>query len=498
MLENKLNYNTAPTNKAILLLVVVGSIFLQSCHRKNSDLSTSYIDTAFKIMERLGKEATFQYLDSVRSTTQFKDIDAYRLHGYKHNYYLHRGKNYDSALAYADSMLSVINRHSDYSWDSYTLLNANNAKADAYFFGGDYKTAYKWYNKNEEYIVEANSHIKGIYSFRIAMALYKSERYYEATNYFKQSLRSYIKSAKKVNQHIRVQETFNNIGLSYYHLDMHDSSLLYYNTALAYIEGNRTKFPHKKTSWQRASTIILGNIGDLYASGDMYDSAEHYLQQCITIDSALGINFSDMLQKRINLAEVYLKQSMYEKVKIQLDSVSSHVSSQGVKLRYTYYNVLWKYYQANGNAEQGFESLQTCVLLKDSLFIQKKAILIDDLKAGIRENEKEIFEKNRKLKNKSIVALVSICFSLLLAVIWLIGLIVRRRKKIKIQNQSLEEIAWLHSHRIRKPVATMKGLINVLNKEDPTDPENEYILSSLLEQLQELDDYIQEITKKTY
>lgn len=70
-------------------------------------------------------------------------------------------------------------------------------------------------------------------------------------------------------------------------------------------------------------------------------------------------------------------------------------------------------------------------------------------------------------------------------------------QKIQLQNQRLKDIAWIQSHKVRSPVATIMGLIQLFNKENPADPINEQVLDGLSEAAATLDEVIKEINAKT-
>lgn len=70
-------------------------------------------------------------------------------------------------------------------------------------------------------------------------------------------------------------------------------------------------------------------------------------------------------------------------------------------------------------------------------------------------------------------------------------------EKIQIQNQRLKDIAWIQSHKVRAPVASILGLIQLFNKEHPEDPINSEVLAGVAEAATTLDDVIKEINAKT-
>ena len=78
----------------------------------------------------------------------------------------------------------------------------------------------------------------------------------------------------------------------------------------------------------------------------------------------------------------------------------------------------------------------------------------------------------------------------------------RKQKRIadetlKHQYEKLYEIAFLQSHQVRGPVATILGLINMFNFDIPDDPLNTDLIKHLQEATISLDKVIHMIVKKT-
>lgn len=71
-------------------------------------------------------------------------------------------------------------------------------------------------------------------------------------------------------------------------------------------------------------------------------------------------------------------------------------------------------------------------------------------------------------------------------------------QKIENQNSALREIAFLQSHRVRRPLANILGLIHVFNQEDLSDPFNKTVLEKLLFSTHELDEVVRSIVDRTY
>jgi PAS domain S-box-containing protein len=69
----------------------------------------------------------------------------------------------------------------------------------------------------------------------------------------------------------------------------------------------------------------------------------------------------------------------------------------------------------------------------------------------------------------------------------------RQLLQVQEQNKQLREIAWIQSHKVRSPLASILGLLEVFNKEDPSHPDNPKILEKIKIAANELDDVIYEV-----
>lgn len=69
--------------------------------------------------------------------------------------------------------------------------------------------------------------------------------------------------------------------------------------------------------------------------------------------------------------------------------------------------------------------------------------------------------------------------------------------RIEEQNTALRDIAFIESHKVRGPVATILGLEQFFNYNDLTDPVNKDIMESITKMTKELDAIIREVVKKS-
>lgn len=73
----------------------------------------------------------------------------------------------------------------------------------------------------------------------------------------------------------------------------------------------------------------------------------------------------------------------------------------------------------------------------------------------------------------------------------------RNEENILDQNDRLHAIASISSHELRRPVATILGLVNLFDRDDMQNPMNKEIIGHLNTSTQELDDVIHNIVEKT-
>lgn len=69
--------------------------------------------------------------------------------------------------------------------------------------------------------------------------------------------------------------------------------------------------------------------------------------------------------------------------------------------------------------------------------------------------------------------------------------------RIEQQNSKLKEIAWIQSHKVRGPVSSILGLINLFNYDDPSDTINQEIILRIQTVTKHLDEIVKEVVSMT-
>lgn len=75
---------------------------------------------------------------------------------------------------------------------------------------------------------------------------------------------------------------------------------------------------------------------------------------------------------------------------------------------------------------------------------------------------------------------------------------IKANQSILDKNERLQNIASISSHELRRPVATMLGLINIFDRENFYNPENKEIIEHLLSVGNEIDDVIRQIVNNAF
>lgn len=70
-------------------------------------------------------------------------------------------------------------------------------------------------------------------------------------------------------------------------------------------------------------------------------------------------------------------------------------------------------------------------------------------------------------------------------------------KRLKEQNDALREIAWIQSHKVRGPVASLKGLMMLIDWDNKSHEENMLVVNNMRSTVDKLDLIIHEIVKKS-
>ena len=250
---------------------------------------------------------------------------------------------------------------------------------------------------------------------------------------------------------------YNNIAQTYKDQKLYDKTLDYAGKAIVLA---------KKYNQQRSLTYSYCWLGEAYYFMGRQAKGLDYLEQALTISRAINEPYRQM--------EVY--QSMYD----------CYVSSQ--------------------NYKEALTCLNRVSSMRDSLQLVKSRRQTSDmqLKYEAVKKDQQIVLLNQSAKTKNMVILLgmaSITIFVILSVILLYQYLTIRNKnkairhKNQVLNEALLKIAHIQSHEVRKPLASILGLMNVFKIQNYEVSKDELLMVET--STRELDEKIRDIVSAT-
>lgn len=241
----------------------------------------------------------------------------------------------------------------------------------------------------------------------------------------------------------------------------------------------------KKKSYNQASQVF--EQAKLYAESV---NAREFLK-----DAYLGL--ADTYAQQNNFTQAYQFQTLYTQLK---DSLINWEASQKIALAQT------KYEEAKQQAKiDGLEKdkKRTQEKIRNySLFFVASLLLISIILVLIVRNNRQSKFANRLLKEKNDAIaqqaeeLQLIHDEVVTQRDMLDEKVKERTLTLEVANDKLREYAFANSHKVRRPVATILGLLSLFDQENWTAPFNLEIMRLLNDTAQELDNVTREINQK--
>ena len=194
-------------------------------------------------------------------------------------------RNYDKYIAYADSIIALLDKNHQNKNLLSRYVHAYNMKADAYFSKGLYNESFEYYYQAQVLAKETGDSCElSKYSYSLGMALYRQQRYLESAQYF---IESYNEASQCPNDFIyfyHKQELLDNIGLCYFKAGKYDSAMLYYKKTLQYLDTNYMHFGKGESVYLSPKAVVWGNMADIFIKYKDYDTAETLLKKSIAVN----------------------------------------------------------------------------------------------------------------------------------------------------------------------------------------------------------------------
>lgn len=314
----------------------------------------------------------------------------------------------------------------------------------------------------------------------IGLVYFDVGNHQKALNYYQKSL----EISEKKNLEIQLSKTYNNIGLIYYSWKLFDISLEYHFKALKirkklnsekYIASSYnnianiySEIPKKrkiafkyyklalnlKLKLKNKRSIASGynNIGYFYLIDNKLDSAIYFFNKSLIIKKEIN-NLKGVSSTLNNLGSAYIKKGELNKAEEYLnESLEISLSNKLIDEITDSYSLLAELNEKRDNPKLSLNYYKKYLSLKDSIFNQKKYLIISQLENRyIDENNAkkvEILEKDKKIKeleiekfktNKRVYLLIILLsVALLIIVVFISRYNKKFAKLMKIKNHEFE------------------------------------------------------------
>ncbi|MCF6365719.1 MAG: tetratricopeptide repeat protein [Bacteroidales bacterium] len=346
----------------------------------------------------------------------------------------------DSALYYAEKALQLsktlkYKKGTAYSYLSLGSVSIVEGKLDKSF--DCFMNALNIFEKDNDSIGISKSYLKLGYTY------YHLKEFTKAQKYNMLSLQ-FLKSS----DYKELQNTYNNVGLVYSSLDMPDSALYYYQKSIS---------SSKNINGRKNIFYELGNIANLHLNKGNYKKAlETYLEvkkmsEEYRDKSSVSISFCNLSEVYFLMAEkeqIINKKKNYNRLSVSYaDSALTTAKSVNSLILINYsYERLFQSYKGLNDYKNAFLYLDSFVTVKDSLFDISKISEFEKLENKYQTEKQhleiESYKKTENL-NEAIIKKQNqtILFGIISIVIILglfLFLILSYRKKLK-TNKEINE-----------------------------------------------------------
>ena len=404
-------------------------------------------------------------------------------------------QNYDKYIAYADSIIWIVDK-SGYRKDlQFRYVQAYNMKADALFAKGLYNESYDYYFQAKTLAKKTGDSCSlSKYSYSLGMALYRQQRFLESAQYF---IESYNEAAQCKDVFIyfyHKQELLDNIGLCYYNAHKYDSAMIYYIKALDYINSNYLRFDKNESVYLSPKAVVYGNMADIFIYNRNYDSAKSLLKQSIAINIQKGYTNSDAMISQVKLANIYFNTGQINEMKqvlldlqVELDSMPDN------RVKLSWDKLMWQYYDHGHDSAKAHRYTLAYMSLNDSITAKNKDLMASDIDDRMKsiERQYQLNLLNKNSEHEKIYLVVSTLIALMALVIILMALknasrsknnvlaLTRLNDQVSEQKEKLEKaITELNqkekdksrilrsvAHDVMNPISSIISLTEILIKE---------------------------------
>lgn len=383
--------------------------------------------------------------------------------------YYSNSRDIDSAVIYADSAVALLEYKDRYKLHSEEYVHALMDKGYALSLNGENDKACEAYVKAERVSSSTlDPCSRNEYNYHVAMALYKQGKLRLALQYFDRAFKDAETCTGPSMPCYRMQEILDNMGLCYGKLEKYDSSLLFFDSGLVFIDKHSREIGGTRTR-DLAKAVLYKNMGSCMAFTGRLDSAEKMLWKCINIAMQPGYDSSLGLAAEIVLTGVYQLFGHYSKMYAELKKTKPAVeNSQSANYILNWKEWLFIYYDSTAKYKKAIGAYADFIGYRDSVRKSEERTgsdILTSLKDKQQQYQITILRKDNEVKKAYLLAAVGAC--ILLLVITVMGrqfyykskqknkLISSQKDELERSNREKDRILHVVAHDLRNPIGSI-------------------------------------------
>ncbi len=445
-----------------------------------------------------------------------------------------------SDLKKADSLSNIAYNMALYQKDSVAIARAASVKGSVNWASAKYNLSLKWYfNALTRYELLQDT-IGIISNYNNIAEVYKKLQYHKNSLRYLRKTRHLIKAYSKTDNTI-----LNNLNIAqvFINMNVNDSASFYLDLA--------KKLPEKSVNIKMTSFMNY-LFAKLKKNQGHYEETIVYIEQSIYFAGLIN-NALRLAEAHLLLSELYTIVNNLNKAAIALDKTLAMAQKYGYEhIELETYKNLYQLALKEGNTTQAFNNLLLYSNLKDNIYnlsVSRQATEFEMVyQLEKMEKENSLLQQKHDSSSNTIkyqVAIIAGAIFALLVAIYLLVAINKQRKSLKIalselevksrlvesqkhklekqskttdvlnkeltllnknldsraqeiaremevKNKKMNKYAFMNAHKLRAPIASILGLINLFGKNISTEDE-ETMIQMLKESAHKLDNVVHEI-----
>lgn len=442
------------------------------------------------------KDQALLFLDSAFRAFPHPGIfDLYAKDSLKADIYSYAKHDYQKAISYTDSMLSLVEGRTDKERYAEKYARALFYKGSFFEHLKEYDQALHYYSLAKEVELEKvrNKCALTDCDGYLAKMFQEQGKFRAAAGLYVQQHEGHVLCGGSTYQDLMAtQSSLANAGTNYRWAAMDDSAAYYYAIALEVIRKNEAKFPENYYSTTNAKGVLFEDQAELLLKKND-DRAGPLLEQSIEATRSADIGFTQYTQTE--LGQYYLEKGRLTEVsRLLAETQASLDSSPNERAQLEWYRLSAAYDKRRNLPSLAEDNWQHYGVLRDSIEARTRRFAEKDLDKqfeAIRQRYLlEVLQKDNEMETVYLV----ISLVILVMALVIIGLIwqhLRHSKTLNRQKQEVNEelqkaftsleqshqentrLMKVVAHELKNPISAIYNIMSILLKSDRSQTDRE-------------------------